>query len=80
MIKFFGRIKQKLLSENRFSKYRLFAVREIIPVVIVMMNASLVSSVAILDPVLQGEELLICILIRAGLVWALVGGLALVKR
>ncbi|MDX1685180.1 MAG: hypothetical protein R3275_08080 [Saprospiraceae bacterium] len=68
------------MSENRFSKYRLFAVREIIPVVIVMMNASLVSSVAILDPVLQGEELLICILIRAGLVWALVGGLALVKR
>ncbi|MEZ5059197.1 MAG: DUF6090 family protein [Saprospiraceae bacterium] len=34
MIKFFRRIRQKLLSENRFSKYLLYAIGEIILVVI----------------------------------------------
>lgn len=34
MIKFFRRIRQKLLSENKFSKYLLYAVGEIILVVI----------------------------------------------
>ena len=34
MIKFFRKIRQKLLSENRFSKYMIYAVGEIILVVI----------------------------------------------
>lgn len=34
MIKFFRRIRQKLLSENRFSKYLLYAIGEILLVVI----------------------------------------------
>ena len=34
MIKFFRRIRQKLLSENKFSKYLLYALGEIILVVI----------------------------------------------
>ena len=34
MIKFFRRIRQKLLSENRFSKYLIYAIGEIILVVI----------------------------------------------
>ncbi len=34
MIKFFRRIRQKLLSENKFSKYLLYAIGEIVLVVI----------------------------------------------
>ena len=34
MIKFFRRIRQKLLSENRFSKYLIYAIGEIVLVVI----------------------------------------------
>lgn len=34
MIKFFRNIRQKLLVENRFNKYLLYATGEIIPVVI----------------------------------------------
>src|SRR6056297_275206 len=34
MIKFFRRIRQKLLSENKFSKYLLYALVEIVLVVI----------------------------------------------
>ena len=34
MIKFFRKIRQKLLSENKFSKYLLYAIGEIILVVI----------------------------------------------
>ena len=34
MIKFFRKIRQKLLSENRFSKYLLYAIGEIVLVVI----------------------------------------------
>ena len=34
MIKFFRKIRQRLLSENKFSKYLLYAVGEIILVVI----------------------------------------------
>ena len=34
MIKFFRKIRQKLLTENRFSKYLLYAIGEIILVVI----------------------------------------------
>jgi len=34
MIKFFRRLRQKLLAENRFSKYLIYAVGEIILVVI----------------------------------------------
>jgi len=39
MIKFFRKIRQKLLSENKFSKYLLYAVGEIILVVIGIMIA-----------------------------------------
>lgn len=34
MIKFFRKIRQKLLTENKFSKYLLYAIGEIILVVI----------------------------------------------
>ena len=34
MLKFFRRIRQNLLSENKFSKYMLYAIGEIILVVI----------------------------------------------
>ena len=34
MIKFFRKIRQKMLSENKFSKYLLYAIGEIILVVI----------------------------------------------
>ena len=34
MIKFFRRIRQRLLSENKFSKYLIYAIGEIILVVI----------------------------------------------
>ena len=34
MIKFFRKIRQKLLSENKFSKYLIYAVGEIVLVVI----------------------------------------------
>ncbi len=34
MIKFFSKIRQKLLIENRFNKYLLYAIGEIILVVI----------------------------------------------
>ena len=34
MIKFFRKIRQKLLSENKFSKYLIYAIGEIILVVI----------------------------------------------
>src|SRR6056297_3503303 len=34
MIKFFRKIRQKLLSENKFSKYLLYAIGEIVLVVI----------------------------------------------
>lgn len=34
MIKFFRRIRQKLLSENRISKYLIYAIGEIVLVVI----------------------------------------------
>jgi hypothetical protein len=36
MIKFFRKIHQKLLSENKFSKYLLYAIGEIVLVVIGM--------------------------------------------
>ena len=39
MIKFFRKIRQKLLSENKFSKYLIYAIGEIILVVIGIMLA-----------------------------------------
>ena len=39
MIKFFRKIRQKLLSENKFSKYFIYALGEIILVVIGIMIA-----------------------------------------
>lgn len=37
MIKFFRRIRQKLLKENRFSKYLLYAIGEIILTMIALL-------------------------------------------
>jgi len=34
MIKFFRKIRQRLLNENKFSKYLIYAIGEIVPVVI----------------------------------------------
>ena len=34
MIKFFRKIRQRLLTENKFSKYLIYAIREIVLVVI----------------------------------------------
>jgi hypothetical protein len=44
MIKFFRRIRQKLLSENKFSKYLIYAVGEIILVVIGILIALQVNN------------------------------------
>ncbi|WP_062052677.1 DUF6090 family protein [Sediminicola sp. YIK13] len=44
MIKFFRRIRQQLLSENKFSKYLLYAVGEIVLVVIGILIAVQINS------------------------------------
>ena len=44
MIKFFRRIRQKLLTENRFSKYLLYAIGEIVLVVIGILIALQVNN------------------------------------
>ena len=44
MIKFFRRIRQKLLSENKFSKYLIYAIGEIVLVVIGILIAFSISS------------------------------------
>ena len=44
------------------------------------MHASLVASLAILDPVINGEGLLIYILIRAAVLWALVATFAFISN
>ncbi len=48
--------------------------------IIVLMHASLVASIAIIDPALSGIDLVIYILIRAFILWAIVGFLFLSKR
>ena len=44
MIKFFRKIRQKLLSENKFSKYFIYAIGEIILVVIGILIALQVNN------------------------------------
>ena len=44
MIKFFRRIRQQLLSQNRFSKYLLYAIGEIVLVVIGILIALQVNN------------------------------------
>lgn len=44
MIKFFRRIRQKLLSENKFSKYALYAIGEILLVIIGILIAIQIDS------------------------------------
>ncbi|MGW9684470.1 DUF6090 family protein [Flagellimonas sp. 2504JD1-5] len=44
MIKFFRRIRQRLLSENKFSKYLLYAIGEIVLVVIGILLALQVNN------------------------------------
>ena len=45
MIKFFRKIRQRLLSENKFSKYLVYAVGEIILVVIGILIAIQLNSI-----------------------------------
>ena len=45
MIKFFRQIRQKLLTENKFSKYLIYAVGEIVLVVIGILIALQINNV-----------------------------------
>ena len=44
MIKFFRKIRQKLLSENKFSKYLIYAIGEVVLVVIGILLALSVNT------------------------------------
>tara|TARA_R110000744_G_C19341610_1_gene559505 strand:+ start:1282 stop:1512 length:231 start_codon:yes stop_codon:yes gene_type:complete len=44
MIKFFRHIRQKILTENKFSKYLLYAIGEIVLVVIGILIALFINS------------------------------------
>ena len=44
MIKFFRRIRQKMLTENKFSKYFLYAIGEIVLVVIGILIALAINA------------------------------------
>ena len=60
MIKFFRKIRQKLLSENKFSKYLLYAIGEIVLVVIGILIALQINAwnQARLDKQSEGEFLM----------------------
>ena len=45
MIKFFRKIRQKLLTENKFSKYLLYAIGEIVLVVIGILIALQIKNI-----------------------------------
>jgi len=48
--------------------------------IIILMHASLVASLATLDPAVTGTDLLIFIIIRAAIVWAIVGLIAIARK
>jgi len=56
MIKFFRKIRQKLLSENKFSKYLIYAIGEIVLVVIGILIALQINNWNIQNIEQQWEE------------------------
>ena len=64
MIKFFRKIRQKLLSENKFSKYLLYAVGEIILVVIGILIALQINTWSENQKIKKEEKILITGLIQ----------------
>ena len=59
MIKFFRKIRQRLLTENKFSKYLLYAIGEIVLVVIGILIALQINNCneERIDPELKREVL-----------------------
>ena len=55
MIKFFRKIRQKLLTENKFSKYLLYAIGEIMLVVIGILIALQLNNLNEIDKVKDTE-------------------------
>ncbi|MGD1948017.1 MAG: DUF6090 family protein [Croceivirga sp.] len=64
MIKFFRKIRQKLLSENRFSKYLLYAIGEIVLVVIGILIALQINTWSENEKIRTEEKILITGLIQ----------------
>ena len=64
MIKFFRKIRQKLLSENRFSKYLLYAICEIVLVVIGILIALQINTWSDNEKIRTEEKILITGLIQ----------------
>ncbi|WP_054558503.1 DUF6090 family protein [Croceitalea dokdonensis] len=64
MIKFFRKIRQKLLAENRFSKYLLYAIGEIVLVVIGILIALQINTWSENQKIKQEEKILITGLIQ----------------
>tara|TARA_R110000744_G_scaffold97420_1_gene188243 strand:+ start:1859 stop:2056 length:198 start_codon:yes stop_codon:yes gene_type:complete len=55
MIKFFRKIRQKMLTENKFSKYLLYAIGEIVLVVIGILIALQVNNLNEVEKVKDKE-------------------------
>tara|TARA_R110002051_G_scaffold323712_2_gene418224 strand:- start:13567 stop:13764 length:198 start_codon:yes stop_codon:yes gene_type:complete len=55
MIKFFRKIRQKILTENKFSKYLLYAIGEIVLVVIGILIALQVNNMNEVEKVKDKE-------------------------
>ena len=55
MIKFFRKIRQKILTENKFSKYLLYAIGEIVLVVIGILIALQVNNLNEVEKVKDKE-------------------------
>jgi sensor domain CHASE-containing protein len=55
MIKFFRKVRQQMLTENQFSKYLLYAVGEIVLVVIGIMIALSINNASEVDKLRQKE-------------------------
>ena len=55
MIKFFRKIRQKMLTENKFSKYLLYAIGEIVLVVIGILIALQVNNMNEVEKVKDKE-------------------------
>lgn len=64
MIKFFRKIRQKLLDENRFSKYLIYAIGEIVLVVIGILIALQINNWNENEKIKTEERILITGLIQ----------------
>ena len=62
MIKFFRKIRQRLLAENRFSKYLLYAIGEIMLVVIGILIALQVNNLNERNKLFKQEEEILLLL------------------